>query len=324
MKCKIYLSLLLLFLVVIPAYSAEKIRIVVLNLKADGVSDRTARTVTNMLRTEFINIGRFTVVERAQMDAILEEQGLQQTGCTDQECAVQIGKLMSAKKIMVGEVSPMGSTIIMTIRIVDVEKGVSEFAASQKADSEDVLDVAVARIAKSITARIEGEEEPVYVERPREKEKVRVERKPAEKTMTGYYMRGFVPGWGQLYAGKTVKGIVFLGTFAAGSLLTVLAIINYNNAKRDYEELGEDATEKDFGEAFDKYEKAGPNIGIFAGVTLGVYVLNWLDILFLSKPNYAAKDGTINYNRNFYTFNVDMPSRYSNNTKFNFGVGLRF
>ena len=95
----VFLSVVFSFLVIIPVYSAEKMRIVVMSLKADGVADRTARTVTNMLRTEFINIGRFTVVERAQMDAILKEQGLQQTGCTDQECAVQIGKLMSAKTL---------------------------------------------------------------------------------------------------------------------------------------------------------------------------------------------------------------------------------
>ena len=31
-----------------------------------------------MLRTEFVNIGKFTVIERNQMNAILVEQGFQQ------------------------------------------------------------------------------------------------------------------------------------------------------------------------------------------------------------------------------------------------------
>ncbi len=192
----ILISAVMFILFSFSLYSEEMMRIVVMNLKADGVPERTARTVTNMLRTELINIGGFTVVERAQMDAILEEQGLQQSGCTDQECAVQIGKLMSAKKIMVGEVSPMGKSIITTVRIVDVEKGISEFAANQKADSEDVLDEAVTKIARNIASRISGKSPTSRVAK-KEKEPV-AESSGGGKSLGAYYALGFIPGLGQL------------------------------------------------------------------------------------------------------------------------------
>lgn len=173
--CLVFLPVML-----IHAYGAEPMRIVVINLKADGVADRTARTVSNMLRTEFINLGEFTVVERSQMDAILKEQGLQQTGCTDQECAVQLGRLMSARKILIGEVSPMGKSIIMTVRIVDVEKGFSEFAATEKAKSEDVLDIAVGSISRKIASRIKGEIKYVKVSKNQ-----RDERRPEQAIVSG-------------------------------------------------------------------------------------------------------------------------------------------
>lgn len=128
----ILLFVFALMITATPLLAQEKLRVAVMDLKAEGISERTARTVSNMLRTEFVNIGKFTVIERNQMNAILVEQGFQQTGCTDASCAVQIGKLMSARKILVGEVSPMGKSIIMTVRIVDVEKGVSEYAARGK------------------------------------------------------------------------------------------------------------------------------------------------------------------------------------------------
>ncbi len=100
---------------------AERVRIAVMDLRAEGVSAKTSRVVTNMLRTNLINLKKFTIVERSQMDLILKEQGFQQTGCTDQDCAVQIGKVLSVRKILIGELSSIGSSLMMTIRIVDVE-----------------------------------------------------------------------------------------------------------------------------------------------------------------------------------------------------------
>jgi hypothetical protein len=137
------------------AFSQENLRIAVLDLTADGVDVRTARTVSEMLRTELVNMGKFTVVERNQMESILKEQGVQQTGCTDQECAVQVGKLMSARKILVGTVGTLGPALILNVRIVDVERGVVEFAAKEKADSESGLDKSVERITRKLAAKIE-------------------------------------------------------------------------------------------------------------------------------------------------------------------------
>lgn len=130
--------------------------IAVLDLKAVGVSDKTAKTVSSMLRTDMVNTGRFKVVERSQMDTILREQGFQKTGCTDQDCAIQLGKLMSAKKILIGEVITLGRSIIMNVRIIDVEKGLSEYAARDKAPSVDALDNTITRITKKLSERIEG------------------------------------------------------------------------------------------------------------------------------------------------------------------------
>ncbi len=136
------------------ALAQEKMRIAVLDLTADGVPSRTARTVSDMLRSDLVNAGKFIVIERTQMEAILKEQGFQQSGCTDQECAVQIGKVMSARKMLIGTVSLLGTAFILNVRIVDVENAVVEFAAKEKAESETVLDVAVEGITRKLMERI--------------------------------------------------------------------------------------------------------------------------------------------------------------------------
>ncbi len=144
----------LLFIFTVPVFSQEeKMRIAVLELKAVDISAKTASTVSSMLRTDLVNAGKFIVVERSQMDKILAEQGFQQTGCADTECAVQLGRLVSARKILIGELSSLGKTIMINVRIVDVEKGVTDFAAREKASSVDELDVAVTKI----TSKLGGE-----------------------------------------------------------------------------------------------------------------------------------------------------------------------
>ena len=108
---------------------ADKMNIAVLDLEARGVDNAISLNVSDLIRTEMINSGRFTVLERAQLKAILKEQSFQQTGCTDISCAVKIGKLISANKILIGSIMKFGGKIVISGRIVDVEKGVADFSA---------------------------------------------------------------------------------------------------------------------------------------------------------------------------------------------------
>ena len=161
--CFILLFIILSSYNITSLIAQEKMRVAVLDLAAQGISQRIALTVSDLLRTELVNSGQFTVIERAQMKSILDEQGFQQTGCTDQECAVQLGKLISARKMLVGSVSPLGNAIVLNVRIVDVEKGVVDFAAKEKAESESGLDVAVESIVRKLTNKTDL---PVIVREP--------------------------------------------------------------------------------------------------------------------------------------------------------------
>ena len=85
-------------------------RIAVLQFTSSCVSEQTALTVSDILRSELVKTGKFTVIERKEMGNILKEQSFQLTGCSDVECAVQVGKLLSARKILVGSVSKLGES----------------------------------------------------------------------------------------------------------------------------------------------------------------------------------------------------------------------
>lgn len=118
-------------------------RVAVIDFQSKGINATISKNVSELIRAELISSGKYTVIERAQMAEILKEQEFQMTGCTDVSCAVKVGKLLSARKILVGSVMQMGTKIIISGRIVDVERGVGEEAANQDAQSANELDTAV-------------------------------------------------------------------------------------------------------------------------------------------------------------------------------------
>ena len=137
------------------AYSGQNnnsVTVAVMDFKPIGISPVLADNISELVRTELIMTEGFTVLERSQVDKILKEQGFQMTGCTETSCAVEIGQMLSAKKIIVGSVMQMGSKIIISGRLVDVEKGVGELAANESADSVDELDEASGQFVRTLTS----------------------------------------------------------------------------------------------------------------------------------------------------------------------------
>jgi curli biogenesis system outer membrane secretion channel CsgG len=96
----------------LPPYSGRKQIIAVLDLdnKTDFEDPRIGRGISSMLITALVNSGRFTVVERNDevLKKIFAEQKLGQTGAVTAQTAAQVGKMLGAKAVLIGEVSEFG------------------------------------------------------------------------------------------------------------------------------------------------------------------------------------------------------------------------
>jgi len=57
------------------------------------------------------------------MEQIIKEQGFQQSGCSTDECMVEVGKLIGVEKIIGGSISQVGNVFSVSARIVNVETG---------------------------------------------------------------------------------------------------------------------------------------------------------------------------------------------------------
>lgn len=98
--------------------------------------------IASALGSDLLNTGKFRVMERSQMDAILKEQGFQQSGaCDGSECAVEVGKLLAVDHMVVGTVAKVGSTYVVTTRLVNVGSG--EVLKSVTRNSKAQVDVIV-------------------------------------------------------------------------------------------------------------------------------------------------------------------------------------
>src|SRR4030042_5339882 len=100
----IYQLILLLFLFEYSFSQKFKDNIAVMELNGNGISQNELVGFSNRLRVELFNTDRFNVIERSKMDEILKEQGFQQTGCFNTECAIEAGKLIGVNKIVVGSI----------------------------------------------------------------------------------------------------------------------------------------------------------------------------------------------------------------------------
>jgi hypothetical protein len=116
-----------------------------------GVTASDAATLSDRFREKLIALNAFRVMERAQMDMILKEQGFQQSGaCKDNECLVQMGQLVAVQKIISGAVGKVGGMYTVSIKMLSVQTGTVEQNISEDCDCpvEELLTVTMERLAR--------------------------------------------------------------------------------------------------------------------------------------------------------------------------------
>jgi len=142
---------LIILLLIVGCVFAKDI-IAVLELEQKGLTKQEAEILTDRLITKLISIGKYQVVERNNMDKILKEQKFQNSGCTDSECAVEIGQLLNTDFIVIGSVGKFGSTYSIDSRLIDVAQGKSLISAefSKKGEIDVLLTTGITSIANQL------------------------------------------------------------------------------------------------------------------------------------------------------------------------------
>ncbi len=81
------------------------------------------RGLTELLTTDLAQSPKLTVVERARVQALVDEIQLQQSGATDQNTGVRAGKMLQAGRLIAGGIQQTGSNLQVNAPIVNVDNG---------------------------------------------------------------------------------------------------------------------------------------------------------------------------------------------------------
>lgn len=87
--------------------------------------DSWEHAVPEFLKSELSESSGIVLVERRQLQSVLEEQALSMTGLVDSVTAQKVGKLLGAQFIITGSVNKIGEWIRIDARIVRVANGQS-------------------------------------------------------------------------------------------------------------------------------------------------------------------------------------------------------
>jgi TolB-like protein len=103
-----------------------------------GMKPGEAESVTDMFSSALQNTGRFAVVERNKLNAVLQEKGFQ--AAQNGEDAVEAGKILSINKMFSGSIGMLGKKYMINLKMIDVSTSRVEYAHTWTYD-DDLEDI---------------------------------------------------------------------------------------------------------------------------------------------------------------------------------------
>ena len=158
------LAILLLLL----SFVAAQETMAVIEFEGIGISQIEAKALSNRLRDELVSRGNYRIFERGKMEEILKEQAFSQSGCTSNECAMEVGKLLSVEGIIIGSISNVGSVYSVSARIVSVESGEITKSAiyDYQGSIDDLLTTGMRYVSELLFSGVNTTSEPVTEPEP--------------------------------------------------------------------------------------------------------------------------------------------------------------
>jgi TolB-like protein len=171
------LALSLLFAALLPARAqASAVAVLYFENGANPELDMLKIGLAQMLITDLQGTQGLTIVERARLQAILDELELGHSGKVDEATAAQVGKLLGAEYMVMGSYFEMAGTLRIDTRVVRVETGevvhakgvhggTSELWTLEKDIAQDLSPVLAEHTRKTRDEASTGSETPVEIVR---------------------------------------------------------------------------------------------------------------------------------------------------------------
>lgn len=97
--------------------------------------------LSQMLTTDLIGAGSAKIVERTQLQAVLDELKLGHSAVADKETSAKVGKLLGAEYLVLGSYFSLAGTLRIDARMVRVETGEIVHALGGNGGVADFMDI---------------------------------------------------------------------------------------------------------------------------------------------------------------------------------------
>lgn len=112
-----------------PSIGAEKAALAVLDFVARDVPREDAVKISLLIRNEMSNLPQYRMLDREQIVKALGAD----SSCDDLSCAMEAGRKLGARIVIVGSVMKFGDNLTVTGRVIDAENGTVLAAEKERA-----------------------------------------------------------------------------------------------------------------------------------------------------------------------------------------------
>lgn len=151
------------------ALPAPAIRLAIVdfqNLTTQPKFDYLSSAIPQLLVTDLKPAKKIELIERSQLDKVLQEHQLGQSGAVDEKTAVKIGQLVGANHLLLGAVFQTDDLIRLDARLVEIASGRITLAEKVTTSKDNDLIDAIDELATLIMAKLTDETPAIATDSP--------------------------------------------------------------------------------------------------------------------------------------------------------------
>lgn len=134
-------------------WTSRPISLAFIDVKASGLTEAEKSQIINAINAELLSSSRVKAVDRAVLDKLLKELKLGSSELADKETALKLGKLLSAKLIVSGNITKEKNEWLIGLNVVETETSIIRDAISYGAKDKPLLS-AGKEVGKDLLAKI--------------------------------------------------------------------------------------------------------------------------------------------------------------------------
>lgn len=156
MKIKISFLLIIIFLSHHPVKSQMTVAIADFKNNTDAFYlDDWEKSIPEFLKSELSKSDKIVIVERRQLEAVLQEQALSMTGLVDSSTAQKVGNLLGAEFVISGTINQSGKWTRIDAKIIRVSSGHVKGEKVQAPDDKHLTEM-VSLLGNNIIVMLSG------------------------------------------------------------------------------------------------------------------------------------------------------------------------